>query len=90
MQEVVSDGIAPFMLTYLCNSMFVLYLPVVEFGNTWEWLTGRKLASSKAVADFEADSDEDVSGLLDDTQISSPEEQSAKPYTRMETARAAL
>eukprot|EP00238_Polyblepharides_amylifera_P002758 CAMPEP_0196581878 /NCGR_PEP_ID=MMETSP1081-20130531/36181_1 /TAXON_ID=36882 /ORGANISM="Pyramimonas amylifera, Strain CCMP720" /LENGTH=378 /DNA_ID=CAMNT_0041902267 /DNA_START=158 /DNA_END=1294 /DNA_ORIENTATION=+ len=29
-QEIVSQGLPPFLLAYLCNSMFVLYLPLVE------------------------------------------------------------
>ncbi|CAI5511244.1 unnamed protein product [Closterium sp. Naga37s-1] len=37
-QAVVEDGLAPFILTYICNSLFVLYIPVVEL---WWYLFGK-------------------------------------------------
>lgn len=29
-QSVVDAGISPFLITYICNSLFVVYLPIVE------------------------------------------------------------
>mmetsp|Transcript_42545 Transcript_42545/g.70997 ORF Transcript_42545/g.70997 Transcript_42545/m.70997 type:complete len:422 (-) Transcript_42545:50-1315(-) len=86
-QEIVSDGIPPFVLTYICNSMFVLYLPVVEFGSTWAFLT--RITTRGAAGD---DADEDTLleevGAPDSTEP--PEVESLPRYTRYETARAAL
>ncbi|KAD3640595.1 hypothetical protein R6Q59_003325 [Mikania micrantha] len=29
-QSVVDEGVAPFLITYICNSLFVIYIPLVE------------------------------------------------------------
>lgn len=34
-QSVVDAGVSPFLITYICNSLFIVYLPVVEIGR---WL----------------------------------------------------
>ncbi|GJS49366.1 hypothetical protein Tco_0599487 [Tanacetum coccineum] len=31
-QSVVDGGVSPFLITYICNSLFVIYLPLVEIG----------------------------------------------------------
>lgn len=31
-QSVVDAGVSPFLITYVCNSLFTLYIPVVEIG----------------------------------------------------------
>ncbi|XP_017243134.1 uncharacterized vacuolar membrane protein YML018C-like isoform X2 [Daucus carota subsp. sativus] len=31
-QSVVDSGVSPFLITYTCNSLFVVYLPLVEIG----------------------------------------------------------
>ncbi|XP_054783043.1 thiamine-repressible mitochondrial transport protein THI74 [Prosopis cineraria] len=35
-QSVVDAGISPFLITYICNSLFVLYIPIVEIGRYLE------------------------------------------------------
>ncbi|GJP38102.1 hypothetical protein CLOM_g22545 [Closterium sp. NIES-68] len=37
-QAVEEDGLSPFIVTYICNSLFVLYIPVVEL---WWCLFGK-------------------------------------------------
>ncbi|KAL3695817.1 hypothetical protein R1sor_009893 [Riccia sorocarpa] len=32
-QSVVDGGVSPFLITYICNSLFVVYIPIVEGGN---------------------------------------------------------
>ncbi|PRQ25559.1 putative EamA domain-containing protein [Rosa chinensis] len=44
-QSVVDAGVSPFLITYICNSLFVIYIPLVEagryledsFGGFWFW-----------------------------------------------------
>ncbi|KAI4319328.1 hypothetical protein MLD38_032936 [Melastoma candidum] len=31
-QSVVDAGVSPFLITYICNSLFVVYIPIVETG----------------------------------------------------------
>lgn len=42
-QSVVGAGVSPFLIAYLCNSLFIVYLPIVEGGNVfWQWLERRR------------------------------------------------
>ncbi|KAF3435996.1 hypothetical protein FNV43_RR23088 [Rhamnella rubrinervis] len=47
-QSVVDAGVSPFLITYICNSLFVVYIPLVEIGRYLEdnyggfWLWGSK------------------------------------------------
>lgn len=44
-QSVVDAGVSPFLITYICNSLFVVYIPLVEigrylednYGGLWPW-----------------------------------------------------
>ena len=41
-QSVVSAGVSPFLVSYICNSLFVVYLPIVEGGRALRtWLARR-------------------------------------------------
>jgi solute carrier family 35 protein F5 len=43
-QSVVDEGVSPFLITYFCNSLFVVYLPLVEGSKVfWAWVEGRRL-----------------------------------------------
>ncbi|KAJ8749534.1 hypothetical protein K2173_025729 [Erythroxylum novogranatense] len=35
-QSVVDAGVSPFLITYICNSLFVVYIPIVELGRHLE------------------------------------------------------
>eukprot|EP00257_Ricinus_communis_P017478 XP_015575918.1 thiamine-repressible mitochondrial transport protein THI74 isoform X3 [Ricinus communis] len=35
-QSVVDAGVSPFLITYICNSLFVIYIPLVEIGRYLE------------------------------------------------------
>lgn len=35
-QSVVSAGVSPFLVTYICNSLFMIYLPIIEISRCWE------------------------------------------------------
>ncbi|XP_057964584.1 thiamine-repressible mitochondrial transport protein THI74 [Malania oleifera] len=47
-QSVVDAGVSPFLITYICNSLFVIYIPLVEIGRYLEdsygnlWLSRKK------------------------------------------------
>ncbi|KAK9726517.1 hypothetical protein RND81_05G220900 [Saponaria officinalis] len=40
-QSVVDEGISPFLITYICNSLFVIYIPLVEIARYLEDYTGK-------------------------------------------------
>ncbi|XP_077227396.1 eamA-like transporter family isoform X1 [Tasmannia lanceolata] len=35
-QSVVDAGVSPFLITYICNSLFVVYIPIVEIARYFE------------------------------------------------------
>jgi solute carrier family 35 protein F5 len=60
-QSVVDGGVSPFLITYICNSLFVVYIPIVEFAryfedsidSMWAKLKGKDGANSEKPADLE-------------------------------------
>lgn len=44
-QSVVDSGVSPFLITYICNSLFIVYIPIYEigryvedkYGSLWFW-----------------------------------------------------
>lgn len=40
-QSVVDEGISPFLITYICNSLFIIYIPLVEASRFLEDYTGK-------------------------------------------------
>ncbi|KAG8074869.1 hypothetical protein GUJ93_ZPchr0006g45874 [Zizania palustris] len=61
-QSVVDGGVSPFLITYICNSLFVIYIPIVEVAryfedsihNFWEKLKGKDVADLQQSADMES------------------------------------
>lgn len=61
-QSVVDGGVSPFLITYICNSLFVVYIPIVEFAryfedsidNLWSKLKGKDGADLQQPADLES------------------------------------
>jgi solute carrier family 35 protein F5 len=57
----VDGGVSPFLITYICNSLFVVYIPIVEFAryfedsidSMWAKLKGKDGANSEKPADME-------------------------------------
>ncbi|KAA0053337.1 solute carrier family 35 member F5 isoform X1 [Cucumis melo var. makuwa] len=35
-QSVVDEGVSPFLVTYICNSLFVIYIPIIEIARFLE------------------------------------------------------
>lgn len=35
-QTVVDEGVSPFLLSYICNSLFMVYIPIVEIARYFE------------------------------------------------------
>ncbi|KAJ0974755.1 hypothetical protein J5N97_016720 [Dioscorea zingiberensis] len=60
-QSVVDAGVSPFLITYICNSLFVVYIPVVEFArfledsaeNVWFWCKNKEKISTIHSGDAE-------------------------------------
>lgn len=40
-QSVVDAGISPFLVTYVCNALFVIFIPIVEVGRFFEDYSGK-------------------------------------------------
>eukprot|EP00250_Pteridium_aquilinum_P016639 c23212_g1_i1 orf=583-1869(-) len=40
-QSVVDSGVSPFLITYVCNTLFLVYIPIIELGNVAKSLLGR-------------------------------------------------
>lgn len=61
-QSVVDAGVSPFLITYICNSLFVIYIPIVEaaryfedsINNFWTKLKGKNGANLQMSADLES------------------------------------
>ncbi|KAH7284137.1 hypothetical protein KP509_34G040600 [Ceratopteris richardii] len=49
-QSVVSEGVSPFLIAYVCNTLFIVYIPIVELGNlTKSWVAS--VRSKRAATD---------------------------------------
>lgn len=76
-QSVVDAGVSPFLITYICNSLFVIYIPIFEIGRYLEdtyggllfWLKGKSSPSREL-----GESEEDI--LLRETSLSTIMEES--------------
>lgn len=60
-QSVVDSGVSPFLITYICNSLFVVYIPIVEISRYVEdsnekifsWFKGKNHSDTQLSADLE-------------------------------------
>ncbi|RZS28701.1 hypothetical protein BHM03_00062334 [Ensete ventricosum] len=60
-QSVVDSGVSPFLITYICNSLFVVYIPIVEISRYVEdsnekifsWFKGKNNSDMQLSADLE-------------------------------------
>lgn len=60
-QSVVDSGVSPFLITYICNSLFVVYIPIVEISRHfedsiegfWSWLRNKKDTDEQKSSDLE-------------------------------------
>lgn len=61
-QSVVDAGVSPFLITYICNSLFVVYIPIVEaaryfedsIGDFWTKLKFKDAESLQQASDLES------------------------------------
>jgi solute carrier family 35, member F5 len=61
-QSVVDAGVSPFLITYICNSLFVVYIPIVEaaryfedsIGDLWTKLKFKDAESLQQASDMES------------------------------------
>ncbi|KAL9262902.1 putative vacuolar membrane protein [Drosera capensis] len=61
-QSVVDAGVSPFLITYICNSLFVVYIPIVEVARYFEDWGGNLFfwSSKKNIGQEVADSEEAI------------------------------
>lgn len=60
-QSIVDAGVSPFLITYICNSLFVIYIPIVEIAryfedsveNVWFWCRNKKEKNVQQSGDLE-------------------------------------
>ncbi|XP_009334936.2 uncharacterized transporter C405.03c [Pyrus x bretschneideri] len=60
-QSVVDAGVSPFLITYVCNSLFVIYIPLVEIGRYlednfegfWIWRSRKSSPPLQRLGDLE-------------------------------------
>ena len=75
-QSVVGAGVSPFLITYLCNSLFIVYLPVVEGGNVfWKWLERRRLGRQQpreASSGAQSGAEKETVHLLEEPGVVNP------------------
>ncbi|KAI4356426.1 hypothetical protein L6164_000449 [Bauhinia variegata] len=66
-QSVVDAGVSPFIVTYICNSLFVVYIPIFEIGRYLEDVYGGLLFwRSKKSNTLEVLGESEQAVLLDD------------------------
>ena len=75
-QSVVDSGVSPFLITYICNTLFLVYLPVVEIGRASRNLLRRKKAEEPSSVDASTDvsetlKDSETENLMDSNKIAS-------------------
>lgn len=47
-QSVVDAGVSPFLLSYICNSLFLVYIPIVEIARCCEGLIGNVIKKQQS------------------------------------------
>ncbi|KAG8389094.1 hypothetical protein BUALT_Bualt02G0193500 [Buddleja alternifolia] len=68
-QEVVDEGVSPFLVTYICNSLFVVFIPLVEIGRYLEDKYGSLLFwRNKKVAELQDSGDSEEVILLENDE----------------------
>ena len=87
-QSVVDGGVSPFLITYICNSLFVVYIPIIEVAryfedsvsNFWTKLKCKNAESLQQPADLESvnllQSGHEINAASDQSQTRSPEDTS--------------
>lgn len=63
-QSVVDAGVSPFLVTYICNSLFVIYVPVVEISRYWEASVERYLSRRRSQNDLPMQRVEDYEKMV--------------------------
>ncbi|KAI4354404.1 hypothetical protein L6164_003268 [Bauhinia variegata] len=70
-QSVVDAGVSPFIITYICNSLFVVYIPIVEIGRYLEDVYGGLLFwRSEKGNNLGVSGESEKDALLDDNNAS--------------------
>lgn len=70
-QSVVGAGVSPLHIAYICNSLFVVYLPIVEGGRVFRaWLERRSVGrDQREESGSKAGADKETVHLLEDPAV---------------------
>lgn len=87
-QSVVDSGVSPFLITYICNSLFIVYIPIYEigryvedkYGSLWFWRNRKGDDSSSLKGSGESEkaillAEGDLSAKADDPDPSTSAEE---------------
>lgn len=61
-QSVVDSGVSPFLISYVCNTLFLVYIPIVELGNVAKSFLGQMMSKDIDADTLPTDSLETVKG----------------------------
>ncbi|KAL4190448.1 hypothetical protein AMTRI_Chr07g75710 [Amborella trichopoda] len=65
-QAVVDSGVSPFLITYICNSLFIVYIPIIEIARYWEDSIGSLWNQTSKGRDQNGSGDSETINLLGD------------------------
>ncbi|CAL5041293.1 unnamed protein product [Urochloa decumbens] len=98
-QSVVDAGVSPFLITYICNSLFVVYIPIVEVAryfedsvsDFWTKFKGKGAESLQQSADLESvnllqSGGHEINAASDQSQSRSPDDARFSAQTELSVA----
>ncbi|CAL5049501.1 unnamed protein product [Urochloa decumbens] len=98
-QSVVDAGVSPFLITYICNSLFVVYIPIVEVARYfedsvsgfWTKFKGKDAESLQQSADLESvnllqSGGHEINAASDQSQSRSPDDSRFSAQTELSIA----
>ncbi|CAL5040053.1 unnamed protein product [Urochloa decumbens] len=98
-QSVVDAGVSPFLITYICNSLFVVYIPIVEVARYfedsvsgfWTKFKGKDAESLQQSADLESvnllqSGGHEINAASDQSQSRSPDDARFSAQTELSVA----
>lgn len=86
-QSVVRAGVSPFFITYFCNSLFIVYLPIVEAGKLfWKWVERRREEQREGSSGAKAGAEKETVHLLEEPGVGNPNAEVVKEMGVLELA----
>lgn len=90
-QTVVDEGVSPFLLSYICNSLFLVYIPIIEFARCFENLIGYVCFWQSNANNVKNENSEnpEIDGLLNQ-EVESTSVLKQKQWSRSQVAKVSL